>query len=119
MMLCPIIKNSLTWFPKSYTPIMKTIKTFQTLTMKTGEVIPKGTKLEFVKAGEVVSVGIWMMGDREVKMRYRSVIKAPTIRTLEKWSEDGVCKSVFGARVEFDGTGPLGEPSWGLALGMI
>ena len=98
---------------------MKTITTFKDLSLKSGESIPKGTKLEFVRPGDVISVGIWMMGEREVKMRYRSVIKEPSMRALEKWSEDGVCKSVFGARVEFDGTGPLGEPSWGLALGMV
>ena len=119
MMLCPIIKNSLTWFPKSYTPIMKTIKTFQTLTMKTGEVIPKGTVLEFVKAGDIVSVGIWRLDGRELKMRYRSVIKEPSFNCLQKWSDDGICKSVFGAKVEPDGFGTLGEPSWLLASGMI
>ncbi len=45
--------------------------------------------------------------------------KEPSVRTLEKWSQDGVAKSVTGHRVEPDGYGPDGSPSWLLALGLI
>jgi hypothetical protein len=45
--------------------------------------------------------------------------KAPSISTMEKWSDDGVAKSITGERVEPDGTGPDGAPSWMLALGYI
>lgn len=45
--------------------------------------------------------------------------KPPTMRTLEKWSDDGVAKSVTGKRVEPDGHGPDGSPSWMLVLGYI
>jgi hypothetical protein len=98
---------------------MKTIKTFQSLTLKSGESIPKGTVLEFVRHGEVVSCGIFYLNGRELKMRYRSVIKEPSFNCLQKWSDDGICKSVFGAKVEPDGFGTMGEPSWLLASGMI
>ena len=49
----------------------------------------------------------------------RKVRKLPALRTLERWSYDGVCKSVTGATVEPDGHGPDGAPSWLLALGLI
>lgn len=43
----------------------------------------------------------------------------PSEKTLMKWSDDGIAKSVTGARVEPDGYGPDGSPSWLLALGLI
>ncbi len=43
----------------------------------------------------------------------------PTPAQMEKWNEDGMCKSVDGYRVELDGTSPDGAPSWFLALGLI
>ena len=41
------------------------------------------------------------------------------MNTLEKWSSDGVAKSVTGQRVEPDGWGVDGAPSWLLAIGVI
>lgn len=98
---------------------MKTIKTTKNLTLKDQTVIPAGTTLEFVRHGEMETVGIFALNGRELKMRYRSVIKNPTLKSLEKWSEDSLCKSVFGAQVEPDGYGPHGEPSWLLAMVLI
>lgn len=43
--------------------------------------------------------------------------KAPTMKTLEKWISDGIAKTVTGCRVEPDGIGPDGSPSWLLVLG--
>lgn len=45
--------------------------------------------------------------------------KAPSLATMEKWSDNGVAKTVTGHRTEPDGYGPDGSPSWLLALGMI
>ena len=45
--------------------------------------------------------------------------KAPGIKALEKWSDDGVAKSILGNRVEPDGWDHEGSPSWLLALSMI
>jgi hypothetical protein len=87
--------------------------------MKDGTTLEKGTMIEFVRHGNMETVGIWNVRGVELKMRYRSVIKQPSARSLERWSEDGVCESVFGARVEPDGYGPHGEPSWLLAIGVI
>lgn len=45
--------------------------------------------------------------------------KTPGLRALEKYSDDGIAKSVFGARVEPDGIDADGSPSWLLFLGLI
>ncbi len=46
-------------------------------------------------------------------------IRVPTVATLEKWNDEGVCKTIFGERTEPDGHGPSGAPSWLLFMGMI
>lgn len=45
--------------------------------------------------------------------------KTPTFSELESWVYDSVCESLTGDRVEPDGTGPDGAPSWLLALHLI
>jgi hypothetical protein len=48
------------------------------------------------------------------------VVKAlPTMKQLELWTYDSICETPTGDRVEPDGTGPDGTPSWLMALGMI
>ena len=51
--------------------------------------------------------------------KFRLFFKAPTMRTIERWNDTGVAKTVTGKRTECDGYGPDGSPSWMLALGMI
>ncbi len=46
-------------------------------------------------------------------------ISQPGLKTLEKWSDDGVCKTPCGCRVEPDGTCSHNVPSWLLLLHMI
>lgn len=53
------------------------------------------------------------------KVRITSAFKTPSMKSLEKWTFDSVCKSVTGKRVEPDGWSDDGSPSWLLALGMI
>jgi hypothetical protein len=48
----------------------------------------------------------------------RPFMKEPSMSALEDMS-DGIAKSVTGKKVEPDGYGPDGSPSWLLALGMI
>lgn len=43
--------------------------------------------------------------------------KPPSIRTMEKWMDDGVARAVDGARVEPDGVSPDGAPSWISVIG--
>jgi len=47
------------------------------------------------------------------------ISRPPSIRVMEKWMFDGVAKSVTGKRVEPDGIGPDGAPSWMLVFGII
>jgi hypothetical protein len=46
-------------------------------------------------------------------------VPSPSIRTLEKWSDDGICKTPCGCRVEPDGHCSHGSPSWLLLLHFI
>ena len=97
---------------------MKTIKTIQNLNNGT-IIIPQGSALQFVRHGEADHIGVFSFNGQELKIQYRKVIKNPSFKSLEKWSKDSVCKSVFGNKVEPDGFGPEGEPSWLLAVGLI
>lgn len=46
--------------------------------------------------------------------------RIPSAQTMMKWeSEGGYCKTVTGLKVEPDGHGHDGSPSWMLALGLI
>jgi hypothetical protein len=98
-----------------------TIKLHKDIGLKDGTKLPKGTVLEFVKPSAEFSntVGIFNWKGRDIKMRYRSIIKVPSNRALFKWGDNGICQTVFGNDTEPDGYGPHGEPSWLLAMGMI
>ena len=43
----------------------------------------------------------------------------PGIRTLERYSDNGVCPTPCGCRVEPDGVCPHGVPSWMIVAGVI
>ena len=43
----------------------------------------------------------------------------PSMEELMTWNEDGICETPTGHRVEPDGTGPDGVPSWLRALRLI
>ena len=45
--------------------------------------------------------------------------KLPSMHELMAWNEDGICETPTGHRVEPDGTGPDGVPSWLRALRLI
>jgi hypothetical protein len=51
--------------------------------------------------------------------RYFDRFKHPSMAALEKYSNDGVAKSILGNRVEPDGYDDQGSPSWLLAIGII
>jgi len=73
-----------------------------------------------IPEGAEISSGNVLTADLTLKTtRMALFFKAPTMKTLEKWSFDGVAKSVTGKRCEPDGHGNDGSPSWLLALGMI
>ena len=45
--------------------------------------------------------------------------KPPSLRTLERWAEEGIARTPDGCKVEPDGTCPHGYESWLLKLGYI
>ena len=45
--------------------------------------------------------------------------KPPSLKTIERWLDDGCCKTPDGCAVEPDGICPHGEESWALILGYI
>ena len=45
--------------------------------------------------------------------------KPPSMRALEKMASDGIARSITGKKVEPDGFGPDGSPSWLIALGLV
>jgi hypothetical protein len=62
-----------------------------------------------VKSASVVNAHKWL----------NKFAKAPTLRTLEKRSNNGISKTVTGFICEPDGNGVDGSPSWELAIGII
>lgn len=96
----------------------------------TGEVvftIPAGTRVHvdfspneypnriFVTVGDEVKVSRTTSASNWLK----GFTKSPSQKTLERWSSEGVAKSVTGHKVEPDGYGPDGSPSWMLVVGII
>lgn len=45
--------------------------------------------------------------------------KQPSLKTLERWVDDGVAKAIDGCRTEPDGHCQHGLPSWILKLGYM
>ena len=99
---------------------MKTIKAYKTVNLKDGGTITKGEAFTLMSIYSD-RIGKWKRESdgRELMLKFSTLIKSPSVATMERWSNDGVAKSVLGARVEPDGHGPYAEPSWMLALGMI
>jgi hypothetical protein len=104
---------------------MVEMKTQLTVKVKDGNggvlVLPAGLPVTFGQ----VDGGLWrafVSHESRVepyRVRIGSAFKEPSLNSLERWSNDGVCKSIGGKRVEPDGTDENGAPSWLLALGMI
>lgn len=88
----------------------------------TGEVIPAGTtaQIAFETVGSHTRMNVLFPDGRSFKFgNFSLFFKAPSNSTLEKWCDDGVAKTVTGHKVEPDGYGPDGSPSWLLAMGLI
>jgi hypothetical protein len=49
----------------------------------------------------------------------REVRSLPSFETLQEWEHDGICETPTGHKVEPDGVGPDGVPSWLRCLSII
>jgi len=93
---------------------------------KLNRIIPEGTEVtvSFPKeqCGRIVrfttAEGI-SLSTRTNNIKQCIDITVPSEKTLYKWQEDGIGKSVSGLKVELDGWDYNGFPSWFLALGYI
>lgn len=46
-------------------------------------------------------------------------MKAPSIKTLERWDNEGIAEATDGCQVEPDGVCEHGKKSWLLVMGLI
>ena len=89
--------------------------------------IPTGTKVHIWFSPKVHPQYLFIQSGDEVKIskarfgfdKFSKITKCPSTTTLQKYSWNGISKSVVGEKVEADGYGPTGAPSWELVLGVI
>ena len=92
-------------------------KLFKDINLKSGFILQKGLVVTVHPLND--SLCEVFVGDQVYKLRYQSVFKTPSIKTLEHQEWDGVCKTPAGKKVEPDGYDPDGFPSWLRILGVI
>lgn len=88
--------------------------------LRSGAVIAAGTKVRCEFSPDSSSTfRVFSTADKPMRMPYTAASnylngfkKEPSMAALEKYSNDGICPTPLGARVEPDGHGPHGEPSW-------
>ena len=115
-------------------------KFIRDLKLKNGDAIPKGTSVEVKFLGKKNSAGetaCYLHPDYTGKsgrnymmkpVKYPIIIlhktisgfgKPPSMGRVEKMIDSGVATTPTGKRVEPDGFGPDGSPSWLLVLGIL
>ena len=73
-----------------------------------------------IAEGTEVAPGYVLEDDVVLKTaQFTMFFAPPSVKTMEKWSDTGIAKSVTGKKVEVDGYGPDGSPSWMVAMGMV
>ena len=94
--------------------------------LKDGTVIPASTPItiRFKGNGSCYAVITTPTRDfithaRNLPSFAKGISKCPSMAELERQSNDGICDSVLGERVEPDGWDCHGSPSWLLVLGVI
>jgi len=105
---------------------MKSITLYRDITLKNGIILQKGLKGQISplrdQNGRVSLRGcnLYLPGyDDILKISYTSILRQPSVTSLMRWFESGICKSIGGKKVEPDGYDSDGFPSWLLVVGMI
>lgn len=93
---------------------MKTKRQFK---MKDGTVVPAGAEIKPNPASH--SKGLVLWNGKSYRVGWEKLAKVPSMATLQRWSDDGIAKSVNGKKTEPDGIDGEGFPSWFQALGII
>jgi len=93
---------------------------------KGGREIPRGSEVEVTPYNETSCAVIPPDGGRPIKVPYvvahqylKGFRPPPPLQKLIRYVNDGVSPTPTGYRVEPDGVGPDGIPSWALILGYI
>lgn len=94
-------------------------KLYKDIKLKDGSILPKGLKVDVTPIKDSYSVCTVVSNDIEYKLRYTSIFKAPSLKSLEKMVYDGPAHSVVGCICDPDSYDEKGYPSWLLVLGLI
>lgn len=95
------------------------MKTQKDIKLKDGSTLPKGLPVTFIPDKYSRCLVHSPTRSEPYQVRITSAFKAPSVATLTRWGFEGYCKTPTGHKVEEDGHGPDGSPSWTLALGFI
>jgi len=103
------------------------VTTNRDMTYKDGVVIPSGTPLWVYFTENKLNFLVFDYQGKtratRVELAYKTFgskfKKAPSMKSLERMSNDGVVTTPLGERTEPDGFGPSGAPSWFMVLGYI
>ena len=95
-------------------------------TLKDGRVIPANVEIGVEMNGTRIASVTIPDFNAPVKINLinaykwiKGFIAPPSIKKMEQWMEDGIAETVTGERVEPDGMGTDGSPSWLIVMGMI
>jgi hypothetical protein len=94
-------------------------KLYKTIQLKSGINLPKGAYVDVEPHPDHDRLAIVTYEGTPHILRYSSVIKHPSVKTLEKWEDEGHCKTPAGKFTEPDGHDDEGFPSWLKVLGYI
>ena len=129
-----VLVRDLSKMHEAETAALSEAKSFTTkadITSKKGVIIAKGTKVtlswkdkdgkeraSFTRLTDDSGNSV-LVSTENLPTKVSGVTNAPSIATMEKWSNNGIAKSILGAKTEPDGWDSDGSPSWMLAMGMI
>jgi hypothetical protein len=87
--------------------------------LKDGSTLAKGLPVSFIAGRDSRCLVHSPAHPEPLQVRITSAFKAPSMASMERWGMDGVCKTPTGKRVEPDGYGSDGSPSWLMVFGLI
>ena len=93
------------------------MRTQKAIKLKNGILLPAGLPAKFTLGD--YNTCVVQDSVTPYRVRITSAFKMPGLKTMEKWSNDGIAKSVLGKRVEPDGWDSENSPSWMLVAGVI
>jgi hypothetical protein len=95
------------------------MKTQKEIKLKDGSTLPMGLPVTFIPDKNSRCLVHSPTHSNPLQVRITSAFKSPSHKTINKWCFDSVCKTPTGKKVEPDGYGYDGSPSWLLVFGLI